>query len=285
MKHIYLILEKSEDQKRFQKFFKDLLAKFGVDSPADLSDEDKKKFFNTVDKEFKSDAEGSGKKEGVKESRETFFERMVRNRRLRKEVVEAYAQKAALVEDDGDTSHGAAEDSETTGEKRNLVVEFPNEIRVEFICVKDDIEKVKTRAQELHDEGKDPTEVATTIEEEFPGCTFQFDKADGDDEKEKKEDKKEKKTESIRFSDFVKGKSAADVMEASRDLKEDRESISRGHVYLERITRDVTNLVALLENSNKATRARLINEIYASQEDLSIVNQIALLREDKKKVK
>lgn len=74
-------------------------------------------------------------------------------------------------------------------------------------------------------------------------------------------------------------------MEASRDLKEDRESVSRAHVYLERITRDVSNLVALLENSNKATRSRLMNEVYAAQEDLSIVNQIAVLRKDKKKIK
>ncbi len=287
MKHIYLIVEKSVDQKEFQAFFKKLLGEFGVDSPADLSDEQKKEFFNRIDKEFKSDAERAGKKEGVKESRDDFFTRMVRNRRLRKEVVESYAQKAALQEEEGDTNHGGAEDDEANGEKRNLVVEFPNEIRVEFVCKKEDIEKVKTRAQELHDEGMDPTEVAQTVEEEFAGCSFQFDNPEGEDTKGNKtknsEKKEEKKTsEGMRFSDFVKGKSALDVMETSRDLKEDKELISRAHAYLERISNDVSSFVSILENSNRATKARLLKQVYEAQEDISIINRVEALTERKK---
>lgn len=293
MKHIYLIVEKSVDQKEFQAFFKKLLGEFGVDSPADLSTEQKKEFFNRIDKEFKSDAEASGKKEGVKEGRDDFFTRMVRNRRLRKEMVEAYAQKAGLQEDDGDTDHGAAEDEESNGEKRNLVVEFPNEIRVEFICKKGDIEKVKTRAQELHDEGMDVTEVAQTVEEEFPGCSFQFDNPESDS-KDKKTDKEEKgkdvkkrqgsekdTSEAMRFSDFVRGKTASDVMEISRDLKEDKEVISRAHVYLERISNDVSAFISILENSNKATKSRLLKQVYEAQEDISIINQVESLTEKK----
>ena len=44
----------------YEEFFKKALKKFGVDSPADFkSDEEKKKFFDYVDKNFK------GKNEGV----------------------------------------------------------------------------------------------------------------------------------------------------------------------------------------------------------------------------
>jgi hypothetical protein len=49
----------------YQKFFKSALKKFGVDSPADFkSDEEKKKFFDYVDKNYKGEGE---KSEEVKE--------------------------------------------------------------------------------------------------------------------------------------------------------------------------------------------------------------------------
>ena len=44
--------EKSKKQKEYQDFFTKKLKEFGVDSPAELSDADKKKFFNEVDKEW-----------------------------------------------------------------------------------------------------------------------------------------------------------------------------------------------------------------------------------------
>tara|TARA_R110002051_G_scaffold325807_1_gene431522 strand:+ start:5283 stop:5951 length:669 start_codon:yes stop_codon:yes gene_type:complete len=46
-------VEESEAQEKYQKLFKALLAKFGVDSPADLDDDKKKEFFNLVDKKHK----------------------------------------------------------------------------------------------------------------------------------------------------------------------------------------------------------------------------------------
>lgn len=51
--------EKSETQKAYQKFFKDKLSDYGVSSPSELSEEDKKKFFDEVSNEWK----GKGKKE------------------------------------------------------------------------------------------------------------------------------------------------------------------------------------------------------------------------------
>ena len=54
-----------EDKAAYEKFFKSALKKFGVDSPADFkSDEEKKKFFDYIDKNYKSDDE---KSEAVKE--------------------------------------------------------------------------------------------------------------------------------------------------------------------------------------------------------------------------
>lgn len=57
-----------EDKEAYEKFFKSALKKFGIDSPADLkSDEEKKKFFDYIDKNYKADNEETEKKEEVKE--------------------------------------------------------------------------------------------------------------------------------------------------------------------------------------------------------------------------
>lgn len=44
-------------KEEYQKFFDKKLKKYGVDSPDDLSDEEKKKFYDEVDKEWKADHE------------------------------------------------------------------------------------------------------------------------------------------------------------------------------------------------------------------------------------
>ena len=49
------MLEGSKEE--YQKFFDKKLKKYGVNSPEDLSDEEKKKFFNEIDKEWKGDNE------------------------------------------------------------------------------------------------------------------------------------------------------------------------------------------------------------------------------------
>jgi hypothetical protein len=52
------------DKEAYQKFFKKTLEKFGVDSPADFkSDEEKKKFFDYIDKKWKADHEEEVKEE------------------------------------------------------------------------------------------------------------------------------------------------------------------------------------------------------------------------------
>ena len=59
-----------QNSKEYEEFFQSALKKFGVDSPADFkSDEEKKKFFDYIDKNYNSsDEKGEdGKKESVKE--------------------------------------------------------------------------------------------------------------------------------------------------------------------------------------------------------------------------
>ena len=59
-----------EDKEAYEKFFNSALKRFKVKSPADFkSDEEKKKFFNYIDKNYKSDAEKKTGKEDPKESK------------------------------------------------------------------------------------------------------------------------------------------------------------------------------------------------------------------------
>jgi len=48
--------EQSPDEE-YEKFFRSVLKKFGVDSPADLEDEKKKEFFDYVDKNWKGESQ------------------------------------------------------------------------------------------------------------------------------------------------------------------------------------------------------------------------------------
>lgn len=49
--------EREGVETEYQKFFKKKLEKYGVESPAELSDEDKKKFFGEIDAEWKGEEE------------------------------------------------------------------------------------------------------------------------------------------------------------------------------------------------------------------------------------
>ena len=60
------VTEKSGDKEEYQKFVTTMLKKFGVNSPADLKGDDKKKFYDALDKGWESDAEKSGKSEDWK---------------------------------------------------------------------------------------------------------------------------------------------------------------------------------------------------------------------------
>ena len=55
------LVEKENLQDEYQEVFQALLDKYEVDSPADLSDEDKSKFFNEISDHYKK-GEGATKK-------------------------------------------------------------------------------------------------------------------------------------------------------------------------------------------------------------------------------
>ena len=173
MKHHHSIVDLTEDQKEYQAYFKKMLKKYKVDSPASLDKDKKKEFFNAVDKGWKA------KSEGVKEGRDEFIDRMKSNVKLRRDLIRrtSVVQEDApsLDNDDNFMNKGATTDKESSGEKSQLVVEFPDMTRVEFTCKPEDVEAIKTKAQELHDEGKEITEIANQIVEDFPGTSFEID--------------------------------------------------------------------------------------------------------------
>ena len=45
------------EENAYEEFFQKAMKKFGIKSPADLDDDEKKKFFNYVDKNYKADNE------------------------------------------------------------------------------------------------------------------------------------------------------------------------------------------------------------------------------------
>lgn len=49
--------EAEGDKEAYQKFFQSMLKKFGVKSPSELDDDEKKKFFDAIDKGWKGDKE------------------------------------------------------------------------------------------------------------------------------------------------------------------------------------------------------------------------------------
>ena len=55
------------NKEEYQKFYNGKLAKWKIKSPEELSDEDKKKFYNEIDKEWESDDEEDGIEEYIKQ--------------------------------------------------------------------------------------------------------------------------------------------------------------------------------------------------------------------------
>jgi hypothetical protein len=53
----YLKEKGEKDGAEYKALFKKILKKYGKDEPDQLSDEDKKKFFNEIDKAWKADKE------------------------------------------------------------------------------------------------------------------------------------------------------------------------------------------------------------------------------------
>ena len=88
---------KEGSKEEYQKFFNAAMKKFGIDSPADLkSDEEKKKFFDYVDKNYKGE-----KDEEVQKLRKELFgleEGKLKDLMIKAKDIEAYAKKSGGVD-------------------------------------------------------------------------------------------------------------------------------------------------------------------------------------------
>ena len=104
------IKEATGDKDKYKEFFQSALKKFGVDSPADFkSDEEKKKFFNYVDKNYKGDHEESVDLEEVnafyvtdKDVSNSGFKKLMKKFKLKFKETGEYNQGYAEVEISGD---------------------------------------------------------------------------------------------------------------------------------------------------------------------------------------
>ena len=67
---VYSMLEEKGDKEKYEKFFRSALKKFGVESPAELSPEKKKEFYDYVDKNYEGEHEKDNPKAEAKEAYE-----------------------------------------------------------------------------------------------------------------------------------------------------------------------------------------------------------------------
>ena len=133
------VSEEEGDKDEYMKFFSDTMKKFGVKSPAELSDEDKKKFFNQIDKGWKGDNE---KAEEVEEKES-----------LGKRVKARMEQE----DDEGEDPVGEPEEDDE-----------PSEEEIEKIADLV-VQKIKDKADEEEDEEAEPdaTEAESGKEEKI----------------------------------------------------------------------------------------------------------------------
>lgn len=144
--------EKSNLKKEYQDFFDKKLEKFGVSSPSELSEEEKKKFFDEIQKEWK---EGSGE---VKESKD--------EKEVEEEVeVEVEIKDEEEDEDEEEKGEDIKEDGETAKEE-NEKNEEEKENEEEGIVKEHHIEKI------VKDALPDDVEVTSTYEGEYEIAKF-----------------------------------------------------------------------------------------------------------------
>lgn len=88
-----MVNEKSGDKEAYQNFFNSALKKFGVKSPAELSGDKEKEFYDYVDKNWEGDNE-------VKESRLTFQERSEMRMGALKAKIQQYKTTDGMTEEE-----------------------------------------------------------------------------------------------------------------------------------------------------------------------------------------
>ena len=168
-----------------------------------------------------------------------------------------------------------------------MVIEFPNDIRVEFSCKGEEVEDVKTMAQQLHDEGMEITEVASKIAEEFPGCTFEIEGGTETKISSRKKDlpketsnvpgKKKKVKES--FSNYISGM-VKDPGKVVRERKNDKSITDRVERQLQRLNVLVSEMDIFIQGATPKTQEKLTIMLKENLEAISEVLEESLPKID-----
>ena len=135
------VAEEEGDREDYMKFFAGKMKKYGVKSPSELSDEDKKKFFNEIEKDWKHDS----KEEVEIEKKEETLGKRVKAR------MEAENEKEDENPFDGDED----EDEDPVGDSDVVAGGEPSEEELEKLADLV-VQKIKDKADEEEEEEVKP---------------------------------------------------------------------------------------------------------------------------------
>ena len=135
------VAEEEGDREDYMKFFAGKMKKYGVKSPSELSDEDKKKFFNEIEKDWKHDS----KEEVEVEKKEETLGKRVKAR------MEAEDEKEDENPFDGDED----EDEDPVGDSDVVAGGEPSEEELEKLADLV-VQKIKDKADEEEEEEVEP---------------------------------------------------------------------------------------------------------------------------------
>ena len=135
------VAEEEGDREDYMKFFAGKMKKYGVKSPSELSDEDKKKFFNEIEKDWKHDS----KEEVEVEKKEETLGKRVKAR------IEAENEKEDENPFDGDED----EDEDPVGDSDVVAGGEPSEEELEKLADLV-VQKIKDKADEEEEEEVEP---------------------------------------------------------------------------------------------------------------------------------
>ena len=134
------VSEEEGDKDEYMKFFADTLKKFGVKSPAELSPEDKKKFFDAIDKGWKGDNE----KPEPEDEETNLGDRVKARMEDEKDVgMKGYEGEDSEEDEDDDEDTGVVSGGEPTDAELEKLADLV-------------VQKIKDKADEEEDEEEEP---------------------------------------------------------------------------------------------------------------------------------
>ena len=157
------VAEEPGDKEDYMKFFAGKMKKYGVKSPSELSDEDKKKFFNEIEKDWKHDS----KEEVEVEKKEENLGKRVKAR------MKAEAEDEEPEEDEDDIGELPDEDEDPVGDNTDTdsdVVQGGEPTEDELEKLADlVVQKIKDKADDEEEEEEEPdaTEAESGKEEKI----------------------------------------------------------------------------------------------------------------------